>query len=312
MMSYNLLSKIENGCFGKMKLEDGKLVFECIQPPLSPPPSHYTPPPSSPPPSSPPPSSPSPPSPPPSPPPHQVPVPSAPLLVEDNRVIIEELRDELRETKERLAVLEAEMKKADWHRMNWRIERARSDIEKLYSFRETVLWMPNMSRSYEDLYDFNTEVLHFSGGGGTYYVNICDKAFCQRMTLEDRLKMVSTQLRRDRIRNIVIQPNQTVYSYHGVGEMTTPSCVKVIRFILDWVHGGWYKDPTILQITITSNTNGVSSVGFVVSLCEQLKPESPVKIVITQARISEQTELKNKVDKDVFKKIEFEKVVSSA
>ena len=124
--------------------------------------------------------------------------------------------------------------------------------------------------------------------------------------------MLSTQLRCYRIRNIVIQPNQTSYSNLGLGEMTTPSCVKVIRFILDWVHGGWYKDPTILQITITSNTNGVSSVGFVVSLCEQLKPESPVKIVITQARISEQTELKNKVDKDVFKKIEFEKVVSSA
>jgi hypothetical protein len=67
-----------------------------------------------------------------------------------------------------------------------------------------------------------------------------------------------------------------------------------------------------LQITITSNTPGTLAVGFVVSLCEQLKPESPVKIVITQARISEQTELKNKVDKDIFNKIEFEKIVSSA
>ena len=266
-------------CYGIMKVENGKIVFERVEPSY-----------------------------PPSPPPHQVQLPTDPPLVEDNRGIIDELRDELRETKERLAVLEEQMKKVDLHRMNWRMARTEVDIDKLYSFREAV-WMPKMSQAYGDLYDFNTEVLHFSGGGGTYYVNICDKAFCQRMTLEDRLKMLSTQLRRDRIRNIVIQPNQTSYSNLGVGEMTTPSCVKVIRFILNWVHGGWYKDPTILQITIISNTNGVSSVGFVVSLCEQLKPESPVKIVITQSRISEQTELKNKVDKDVFKKIE---LVSSA
>ena len=262
-------------CYGIMKVENGKIVFERVEPSYPPPPPHQA---------------------------------SAPPLVEDNRAEIDELRDELRETKERLAGLEEQMKKVDLHRMNWRMARTEVDIDKLYSFREAV-WMPKMSQAYGDLYDFNTEVLHFSGGGGTYYVNICDKAFCQRMTLEDRLKMLSTQLRRDRIRNIVIQPNQTSYSNLGVGEMTTPSCVKVIRFILDWVHGGWYKDPTILQITIISNTNGVSSVGFVVSLCEQLKPESPVKIVITQSRISEQTELKNKVDKDVFKKIE---LVSSA
>ena len=270
-MSCKILSTLVDFecCYGIMKVENGKIVFERVEPTYPPPPPHQA---------------------------------SAPPLVEDNRAEIDELRDELRETKERLAGLEEKMSC-----MNWRMARVEVDIDKLYSFREAV-WMPKM-RNYEDIYDFNTEVLHFNGAGGTYYVNICDKAFCQHMTLEDRLKMLSTQLRCDRIRNIVIQPNQTSYSNLGLGEMTTPSCVKVIRFILDWVHGGWYKDPTILQITITSNTNGVSSVGFVVSLCEQLKPESPVKIVITQARISEQTELKNKVDKDVFKKIE---LVSSA
>jgi len=123
-MSCNLLSKIENGCFGKMKLEDGKLVFECIQPPLSPPPpSHY--------------SHPSPPpSPHPSPTPHQVPAPSAPPLVEENRNI-DELKDELRETKERLAILEEQIKKVDLD-MKWRISRAECDIDKLHSFREAV------------------------------------------------------------------------------------------------------------------------------------------------------------------------------
>jgi hypothetical protein len=270
-----------------MKVENGKIVFERVEPP------------------------------PPPPPPHQV---SAPPLVEDNRAEIDELRDELRETKERLAGLEEKMKEInrmriavletqnkEMNRMTWRMTRVKSDIDKLYSFRSTV-WMPKMSQAYGDLYDFNTEVLHITSVNDTYNVNICDKVFCSHIKLEDRLKMLSTQLRRDRVKNIVIQPNQS-----GIGQMTTPSCAKVIRFILEWLWGEeWYNGSTVLQITITSYTNGHPlAVGFVVSLCEQLQPASPIKIVITQAIISEQTELKNKVDKDVFKKIEFEKVVSS-
>jgi len=85
-MSYDsneLLSKIEAGCYGKMKVENGKIVFECITTTHtvhSPPYPHPS-----------------------------VPAPSAPPLVEDNR-IIDDLRDELRETKERLASLEKQVK----------------------------------------------------------------------------------------------------------------------------------------------------------------------------------------------------------
>lgn len=284
-MSCGILSALNNFecCYGIMKVENGKIVFERIEPTCPPPPPH----------------------------PFRPPVQySAPPPFEDSRsALIDELRDELRETKERLAVLENQMK--EMNRMNWRMTRAKYDIDKLYSFRATV-WMPNkIPQAYGDLYDFNTEVLHITGVSNTYNVTICDKLFCPHMPLEDRLQLLSTQLRRDRVKNIVIQPNQT-----GIGQMTTPSCVKVIRFILEWLWGEeWYNGDTVLQITITSNTTTGTpplAVGFVVSLCEQLQPASPIKIVITQARISEQTELKNKVDKDVFKKIEFEKVVSSA
>lgn len=83
-MSHELLSQIESGCYGKMKVEDGKIVFECVTNhntyPLSYPLPCYPPPPS-------------------------VPAPSAPPLVEDNR-LIDELRVELRETKERMTSLE--------------------------------------------------------------------------------------------------------------------------------------------------------------------------------------------------------------
>jgi hypothetical protein len=79
-MSRELLSNIEAGCYGKMKVENGKIVFECITTTNTVYPSPYPHPPS-------------------------VPAPSAPPLVEDT-LIIDELRDELRETKDRLAVLE--------------------------------------------------------------------------------------------------------------------------------------------------------------------------------------------------------------
>jgi hypothetical protein len=84
-MSRELLSNIEAGCYGKMKVENGKIVFECITT------THTI--------------HPLPPYPPPSVP---APAPSAPPLVED-ALIIDELRDELRETKDRLAVLEQQV-----------------------------------------------------------------------------------------------------------------------------------------------------------------------------------------------------------
>lgn len=125
----NLLSNIEHdGCFGKMKIEDGKLVFACIHPPPPPSPSScdYTlvpPPPYS--------------------PPCQVPPPpSAPPLVKDDWNI-DELKDELKETKERLAKLEEQMK--DMHRMNWRISRTELQIDNLYRCRRAV-FMPGTVR----------------------------------------------------------------------------------------------------------------------------------------------------------------------
>jgi hypothetical protein len=68
--------------------------------------------------------------------------------------------------------------------------------------------------------------------------------------------------------------------------------------------------PNNIQITIM-NPGATLAIGFVVGLCEQLNSNKLSKLIITQAKISEQTEMRNKVDKTLFKKIEFEKVVSS-
>lgn len=265
VMSYDsneLLSKIEAGCYGKMKVENGKIVFECIttthtvHPPPYPPPS--------------------------------VPAPSAPPLVEDT-LIIDELRDELRETKERLAVLEQQ-------------------VAQLFKCREAV-YMPGINNRYRgriDFCNFNTTFIKFydernsNAGFIKYNVNIGnhDTPFLNGtdVSFVDILMILKTQIRYDMTNHIIVQPYQTI----------TQDCGVIIKFIVDWMT----TSPNNIQITIM-NPGATLAIGFVVGLCEQLNPDKLSKLIITQAKISEQTEMRNKIDKTLFKKIEFEKVVSS-
>lgn len=267
IMSLELLSKIEaGGCYGKMKIENGKIVFECVTTHTSPPFKLFDPVLA----------------------PHLVPAPSAPPLVEDSR-IIDELRDELRETKQRLAVLEQQ-------------------VAQLFQFREAV-HMPGINNRYKgriDFYNFNTTFIKFYdvrnsnsafmaynvkiGNHDTPFLNGIDASFV------DTLMILKTQIRYDMTNHIIVQPYQTI----------TQDCGIIIKFIVDWMA----TSPNNIQITIM-NPGATLAIGFVVGLCEQLNPNKLSKLIITQAKISEQTELRNKVDKTLFKKIEFEKVVSS-
>ena len=272
IMSRELLSNLEAGCYGKMKVENGKIIFECItttntvyHPPPYPPPS--VPAPSAPP---------------------SVPAPSAPPLIEDNR-IIDELRDELRETKEKLASLEQQ-------------------VAQLFRFRDAVI-MPGVTDRYKgryDSYNFNTSFIKFydernsNSGFIKYSVNIGnhDTPFFNGIAASfvDILMILKTQIRYDITNHIIIQPHQTI----------TQDCGVIIKFIVDWMT----TSPNNIQITIM-NPGATLAIGFVVGLCEQLNPDKLSKLIITQAKISEQTEMRNKIDKTLFKKIEFDKVVSS-
>ena len=51
-------------------------------------------------------------------------------------------------------------------------------------------------------------------------------------------------------------------------------------------------------------------IDYVIALCEQLNHDKLSKLKITNAKISEQSELKNKIDKQIFKKIEIENLIS--
>jgi hypothetical protein len=255
-MTHHLLSQIETGCNGRMKLENGKMVFEfdCTRVTASP---------------------------------H----PSAPPLMQDDHVV-DELRNELRETKERLAILEQQ-------------------VQQLFKCREAVC-IPRFISSNRECYlhNFNGRVVRFISNGNQInpnqpnqysplydaMVGDSDVPIChQAQYLRDTLHVLKSQLRYD-LNNIVIQPRQP----------TTPDCSLVIKFIHDWMK----TSPNNIEITIM-NTGATLAIGFVIALCEQLNCEKLSKLKITRAKISEQTELKNKIDKNIFKQMEIENLVSS-
>jgi hypothetical protein len=249
-MSNKLLSQIEAGCNGRMKLENGKIVFELGSHMVAPPP------------------------------------PSAPPLMADDSVV-DELRTELRETKQRLAVLEQQ-------------------VQQLFTFREAV-FSPAMNDTYGnrvDFINFNTNFIKFiEAGAATYDVMIGNHPIpfwngCRvsRVSFTEIVRLLKTNLRADMINHFIICPRGT----------NTPDCGVIIKFIIDWMA----TSPNNIEITIM-NTGATLAIGFIIALCEQLNCEKLSKLKITRAKISEQTELKNKLDKNIFRKIEIENLVPS-
>ena len=262
-----LLSQLEHGgCNGRLKLENGKIVFEIASPT---PQQQYA-----------------------------IPAPSAPPLAEDNRIIYD-LRVELDETKGKLAVMEQQ-------------------IQQLFKFREVVsipIWgnphaMPRVTYESSMLYNFNVNTVRFIHWTHSIYAKCISKFPSYSILLgtsdvpllpatekiDDILYVLQTQVRRDMMNNIVIQPHQTI----------TPDCGAIIKFIIDWMK----TSPVNIEITIM-NLGATLAIGFVVALCERLNPDKLSKLKINTAKISEQTELRNKVDKTLFRKIEIENVMSS-
>jgi hypothetical protein len=217
------------------------------------------------------------------------PHPSAPPLVEDDDVV-DELRNELRETKERLAILEQQ-------------------VQQLFKCREAV-YIPKIIDRMGHLHNFNGRMAKFIPNGNQINPNqpnqysplydamvgdSNDPILGTAQYLRDILSVLKSQLRHD-LNNIVIQPRQP----------TTPDCGLIIKFINDWMK----TSPNNIEITIM-NTGATLAIGFVIALCEQLNCEKLSKLKITRAKISEQTELKNKIDKDIIKRMEIENLVSS-
>jgi len=218
--------------------------------------------------------------------------PSAPPLIEDNP-IVDELRSELRETKQRLADLEKR-------------------VQEFFTFNNTV--------------------------GNAGYNFECDKIkFCECMhNLQDNYGF-----------KVYLGDENRLYGDFAHHSPNTVKGVKSFRNLrticLDFsyeLHPAVHKTPswqkinnkslgpqdkllitTIVEITNASQNNieiifdfssdKILRIDYIIALCEQLNHEKLSKLKITNAKISEQTELKNKIDKKIFKKIEIENRMTS-
>jgi hypothetical protein len=253
-MSHNLLSQIEAGCNGRMKLENGKIVFEFGSHMVTPPP------------------------------------PSAPPLMADDPVV-DELRTELRETKQRLAILEQQ-------------------VQQLFKFREFT-WCPRIqNHSGNMIHNFNDTKVRFLapsyscfiGNSTCYQAN--DRfgvAYTNGEYLENsiscNLRMISAHLWNLQIICIDFENGNTAL---------TPGCGMFIKFVVEKLK----TSQNNIEIIINEMAGG-SRVNYIIALCEQLNHEKLSKLKISKATISEKNELNNKLDKNIFKKIEIEKLVPS-
>jgi hypothetical protein len=253
-MLHNQLLQIEKGCNGKIKLENGKIVFEFE--------SNGS----------------------------VIPQPNAPPLILDDPVV-DELRNELRETKQRL-----------------------SDLEK----------------RVQEFFTFNNIV---SNAGYNFE---CDKIkFCECM---HNCQLIGTGF------NVYLGDENKLYghfSHHNPDIMKGVKSFRNLRTIcLDFSYGIHQSNPSLLIINnkslgtqdkllintiseiINASENNIEiifdfssekilRIDYIIALCAQLNHEKISKLKITHGKISEQTELKNKIDKKIFIKIEIENLIRS-
>jgi hypothetical protein len=203
------------------------------------------------------------------------PQPNAPPLIVDDPLV-----DELRETKQRLAVLEQQ-------------------VQHLFKFREAVCY-PRDSNC-DMIHNLNETQIRLLAP--RYEIFLGDKMQINERfggnDLSSNLKMISVQLYN-------LQTISIDFTYCNGNDITS-NCAIIIKFIVEKIK----TSHNCIEIVINSAPKTASRVNFVIALCEQLNHEKLSKLKITNAKISEQTELKNKIDKQIFKKIEIENLMTS-
>jgi hypothetical protein len=244
-MEHNQISQLEKGCNGRMALENDKIVFEFESNDAI------------------------------------IPQPNAPHFIEDDPVV-DELKNELRETKQRLVVLEEQ-------------------IQQLFKSREAFFYPMNINPKLNMIHNLNETKIRLLAP--IYDIFVGDKMqseeiFGRGNDLSSNLKMISVHFYN-------LQTISIDFSYHNTSDITS-NCAIIIKFIVEKIK----TSHNSIEIVINSH-NIVSRVNFVIALCEQLNHEKLSKLKIKNAKISEQTELKNKIDKKIFKKIEIENLITS-
>ena len=249
-MTHCQLSHLENGCCGRMKLENGKIVFEFESMRLEPQPN------------------------------------APPLIVDDPLV------DELRETKQRLADLEKR-------------------VQEFFTFNTTV---GNSGYNFEcDKIKFCECMHNLQHAGVGFRVTLGDENRLYGDFADHSPYTVKGVKTFRNLRTIILD-----FSY-DISNHKNPSMQKInnkslgpqdkllIETIIEIVN----TSQNNIEIILDFSSDKILRMDYVIALCEQLRHEKLSKLKITNAKISEQTELKNKIDKQVFRKIEIENLMTS-
>ena len=247
-MTHCQLSHLENGCNGRMKLENGKMVFEFESIQLEPQPN------------------------------------APPLIVDDH------LADELRETKQRLADLEKR-------------------VQDFFTFHNTV---GNSGYNFEyDKIKF-CECMH--------HQQVCGEGFIIYVGDENRLygnfnphspNTVKGVKSFRKLNTICLDFSYELHTNPSLQKKNNKSLGPQDKLLITTIIEIVNTSQNNIEIIFDFSSEKILRIDYVITLCEQLNHEKISKLKITNAKISEQTELKNKIDKKIFRKIEIENLMTS-
>jgi hypothetical protein len=255
IMAHNQILQIEKGCYGRMALENGKIVFELQNNNSS------------------------------------IPQPNAPpLILEDP--LVDELRNELHETKQRLANLEKRVQEFFTFNNHASNSGYNFECDKI-KFYECMHNQQYGGCGFKvTLGDENRLYGHF----GPHYPDIMKgvKSFRNLRTI---CLDFSYEL------NTHKNPSMQKINNKSLGSQDKLLITTIIEII--------NASENNIEIIFDFSSEKILRIDYIIAVCEQLNHEKISKLKITHGKISEQTELKNKIDKKIFKKIEIENLITS-
>ena len=253
-MTHNLLLQLENGCCGRMKLENDKIVFEFESNGAK-----------------------------------GIPQPNAPPLIVDDPVV-DELRNELRETKQRLADLEKR-------------------VQEFFTFNNTV---GNAGYNFEcDKIKF-CECMHnlqHIGCGFKVYLGDENRLYGDFNPHSPNTVKAVKSFRK--LRTICLDFSYELHQNPSIQKIYNKSLGSQDKLLIDTIIEITNASQNYIEIIFDFSSEKNLRIDYIIAICAQLNHEKLSKIKITDGRISDQIELKNKIDKKIFKKIEIENLMTS-
>jgi len=253
-MTHNQLSQLEKGCNGRMTLENGKIVFEFENNSSA------------------------------------IPQPNAPPLIVDDPLVIDELRNELRETKQRLADLEKR-------------------VQEFFTFNNTV---GNAGYNFEcDKIKF-CECMHnqqYGGCGFKVYLGDENRLYGDFADYSPNTVKGVKSFRN--LRTICLDFSYKLDPNPSMKKINNKSLGPQDKLLITTIIEITNASQNNIEIIFDFSSEKILRIDYIIALCEQLHHEKLSKLKITNAKISEQNELKNKIDKQIFRKIEIENLMTS-